>query len=370
MTHNRTVGGTTDRQPPASAISAAWLVELVAKQVGRAITEPPMRNASLHHPSRLTRALVVKATVTAAAGLGLLAGGGSAAWAGLQHQAKMAAQRIGIPEVAPPLRDGFYLPDSSYRVRVNIPAATDSRTLSAPPITLAMLGDSTMAGYGAATADDLPGVMLARGVSAQTHRRVHLRTRAVVGSGAAGLALQVRATLVDRPDIAVISVGANDVRDRVAAAVSVAQLSAAVTELTTAGISVVVGTCPDLGVIAPIPPPLRQLAGYWSRTLAAKQEQAMAHLGVACIPLGRIVSPEFLHHPDLFSPDKFHPSGAGYARAVAALLPAVAAAISGRNQQNRNDDRPVAQNPVLISPYLSAVPAADNPNDPAMPATN
>ncbi len=248
-------------------------------------------------------------------------------------------------------------------------SVSDDRTLSASPVALVMLGDSTMAGYGSASADDLPGVMLARKVAAKIQRPVHLRTRAVVGSGAAGLALQVQETLLDRPDVAVISVGANDVRDRVAASVSVAELRSAVVALTAAGIAVVVGTCPDLGVIAPIPQPLRQLAGYWSRNLADKQEQAMLRLGIPCIPLGRIVSPAFLHEPDLFSPDLFHPSGAGYARAVAALLPAVVQMVSAPDQED-----PPAKSDGPESPDGSDSPddsySSDSPTDEEILATS
>lgn len=303
--------------PGTPALGAARLLALLTRNLRRTIADQKGTTPSLLDPSHLTRAVAFRATVTAAAGLGLLAGGGSAAWAGLQHQARLAAKRIGLPEIPPPQRDGFYFPDGHFRARLNRPVSMDHRS----PVTLDMLGDSTMAGYGSASADELPGVMLARQVAAQIQRPVRLRTRAVVGSGAAGLALQVQEALLDRPDVAVISVGANDVRDRVAASVSVAELRSAVVDLSAAGIAVVVGTCPDLGVIAPIPQPLRQLAGYWSRNLADKQEQAMSRLGIPCIPLGRIVSPAFLHEPDLFSPDLFHPSGAGYARAVAELLP-------------------------------------------------
>jgi lysophospholipase L1-like esterase len=88
-----------------------------------------------------------------------------------------------------------------------------------------------------------------------------------------------------------------------------------------------VATCPDLGVIAPIPVPLRQLAGHWSRSLAHRQEAAVVRAGGVAVPIGRLISPEFVGHPELFASDHFHPSGAGYARAVAVLIPAVFLAI-------------------------------------------
>jgi hypothetical protein len=49
--------------------------------------------------------------------------------------------------------------------------------------------------------------------------------------------------------------------------------------------------------------------------------------GGRAVLIGRLVSPQFLGRPDLFSPDQFHPSGLGYGRAVAALQPAVNEAV-------------------------------------------
>ena len=93
------------------------------------------------------------------------------------------------------------------------------------------------------------------------------------------------------------------------------------------GVPVVVGTCPDLGVIAPIPQPLRRVVGAWSRLLARLQARAVAAAGGVAVPIDRLVSPDFYGRPDLFYADGFHPSGQGYARAVAALLPEVLAAL-------------------------------------------
>ena len=101
------------------------------------------------------------------------------------------------------------------------------------------------------------------------------------------------------------------------------QLGAAVVRLRAAGIPVVVGTCPDFGVIEPIPQPLRAVLQTWSRILATLQERAVAAAGGRTVAVGRVVSPYFAHHPELFAGDHFHPSGAGYAKAVAALLPPV-----------------------------------------------
>lgn len=266
--------------------------------------------------AQLTRALLGRSAVGVAAAIGVVVGTGSAAWKGLQHQARLASERIGLAAVPPPRRDGVYLPDGRYRRPTSVP-----RSLAR--LRLAMLGDSSSAGFGAADEDALPGVMLARLLAAQLYRPVQLSTHAVVGTGAADLARQAGEAVLGEPDVVVVIVGPNDVRDRVSPAQSVGELGAVVADLRARGIVVVVGTCPDLGVITPIPAPLRQLAGHWSRSLAKGQEHAVHRAGGLAVPMGRLVSPGFVGHPELFSADLFHPSGEGYARAVAVLAPAV-----------------------------------------------
>jgi len=260
-----------------------------------------------------------------AAGVGALLGASSAAWAGLQRQADVAARAIGDAATAPPRRDGLYLPDGSFS-----DTGDDGRSRNERPLLLlAMLGDSTSAGYGADDADGLPGVMLARELAEHVDRPVRLSTHATVGSRSADLTRQAREVLSEDPDLVVIVVGANDVRDRVSPVFATRMLTEAVNLLTAAGVAVVVGSCPDLGVIEPIPQPLRQLAGSWSRRLAWMQERAAVRAGAQAVSISRLVSPDFRHHPDFFSPDRFHPSGRGYRRAVQELLPAAVVAVQG-----------------------------------------
>ena len=90
----------------------------------------------------------------------------------------------------------------------------------------------------------------------------------------------------------------------------------------------VVGTCPDLGTVEPIAPPLRQVARHWSRRLAAAQIIAVVEAGGRTVSLGSILGPEFAATPKvLFGPDRFHPSAAGYSSMAAVLLPSVLAAV-------------------------------------------
>ncbi|MGI8576915.1 MAG: SGNH/GDSL hydrolase family protein [Nocardioidaceae bacterium] len=241
-------------------------------------------------------------------GLGVL---GGSLYGVLSTQARMARRRIGPADIDVLDPSGLY-----------------GALLPGRPIRLAVLGDSGAAGYGANVAQETFGAFLATGLSAIAHRPVQLNCEAVVGAEAAELEQQLPLALARRPEICVVIIGANDVTHRVPPSQSVRSLQDAVETLRTAGTEVVVGTCPDLGTIRPIAPPLRQVARRWSRRLAAAQTIAVVEAGARSVSLGSILGPEFTAAPlDMFGPDQFHPSPAGYQRCATAMLPTVAAAL-------------------------------------------
>ena len=197
------------------------------------------------------------------------------------------------------------------------------------PLELLLLGDSIAAGLGAERRKDTLGGRLAKGMAKHTHRSVRLTTGARVGSESSMLAAQLDAL---RPtylaDVAVIVVGGNDVTHRVPVEESVRHLEEAIARLREAGTAVVVGTCPDLGALRPVPQPLRALGSRMSRQLAAAQQLAAVRAGAHAVSLAHVVGPFFITNPDeMFSLDRFHPSGTGYRRTAAALLPSVLAAV-------------------------------------------
>ena len=148
-----------------------------------------------------------------------------------------------------------------------------------------------------------------------------------IGAQTSHLADQIQAADA-RPDLAVVMVGANDVTHRVRPTTSVRLLAEAVRRLRAAGAAVLVITCPDLGTVEPIPHPLRWVARRASRRLAAAQTVAAVEAGARTVSLGSILGPEFAAAPSqMFSPDRFHPSPAGYAAAAAAILPSAASAL-------------------------------------------
>ncbi len=196
-------------------------------------------------------------------------------------------------------------------------------------VDLLLLGDSIAAGLGAEKAKHTLGGRLARGVARRAGRSVRLRTAAVVGSESSMLAAQLAtlpATYV--PDVAVIVVGGNDVTHRVPVADSVRHLVGAIDALRGRGAEVVVGTCPDLGALRPVPQPLRAIGSRASRQLATAQRTAALEHGARVVSLAHVVGPFFITNPEeMFSLDRFHPSAQGYKRTAAAMLPSVLATL-------------------------------------------
>lgn len=227
-------------------------------------------------------------------------------------EAKLARKTIGrLSDDPPPDASGWY-----------------GRGRPGPALKLVLLGDSSAAGYGVDRVEETPGALLASGLAEHANRRVHLREFAVVGARSSDLEHQVDQSLVLDPDVAVILIGANDVTHSVLPSQSVSQLSEAVRRLRAAGTGVVVGTCPDLGTIKPIGPPLKQIARIWSRRLAAAQTIAVVEAGGRTVSLGSILGPEFAAAPAvLFGPDQFHPSADGYRSLASVLLPSTMAVL-------------------------------------------
>ncbi|QUH00173.1 SGNH/GDSL hydrolase family protein [Saccharopolyspora erythraea] len=253
---------------------------------------------------------------------GTAGGLSGAAWGLLNGQSRYARRVIGPPANMPLRADGIHLPEGVGPVpRSELPEGTQ-------PLDLAVLGDSAAAGLGVNFPDELLGVLIARGLAAELDRPVSLRTHAIVGTTSQELHAQVDALLPLPPQLALVIIGANDVTSRLSVATCAEMLGAEVRRLAEAGVAVVVGTCPDLGSIRPIPQPLRSVASSWSLALGRAQRREVEANGGHAVPLADLLSPEFLARPaEFFSPDRFHPSAAGYQAAAEILLPAVCAAL-------------------------------------------
>jgi lysophospholipase L1-like esterase len=242
-------------------------------------------------------------------GLGALGAFGGAAVVGLMvGETKLARRRIPIAVDDPPVSH-----DTTWSA-----AGVD---LYRSAIRIAMLGDSTAAGYGVDRDRDTPAAQLAVGISEAARQPVHVSNVAVVGAESSALDAQLEALGAARPQLAVIMIGANDVTSRLKPSTCVAHLERTVRRLRAGGCEVVVGTCPDLGTIRPLPQPLRAYARRLSRRMAAAQTIAVVRAGGRTVSLGDLLGPQFAAHRELFAEDQFHPSAAGYTAATAAVLP-------------------------------------------------
>lgn len=240
------------------------------------------------------------------------------------------------------------------------------------PVRFVMLGDSTAAGMGAAHREQTVGATIANGVAALSGRPVELTNVAVVGAESPQLGDQVvRALeLVPHPDVAVISIGANDVTHRNDRSAAVRHLEMAVSRLRGTGAEVVVATCPDLGAVEPLPQPLKLLARRWSRDLAAAQTVAVVEAGGRAVSVGNLLGPSFMRDPKvMFSEDRFHPSPAGYARLAAALLPSVVAALGLLDEPAAVPDSPHIRHGEGVGPLaVAATKAVRHPGSEVGPA--
>lgn len=274
----------------------------------------------------------------------------------LRHQARVARAAIGKP-----LGEDVEHADRTYKKKYG------------DRLDLLVLGDSIAAGLGADRPRDALGPQLARRVARRTHRAVRLTTRAQVGAESSMLAGQL-ADLPGgyRPDVAVIVVGGNDVTHRVRVSSACDALGETIGLLRGLGAEVVVGTCPDLGALRPVPQPLRSLAQRASRQLAVAQRETALGLGAHAVSLADVVGPFFLAQPDeMFALDRFHPSSAGYRRTAKALLPAVLFALGHEDRPRFGHHAPLIDVPLVdVPPRPGTEPSPEGHRTPTSPSTN
>jgi lysophospholipase L1-like esterase len=205
---------------------------------------------------------------------------------------------------------------------------------------LALLGDSIAWGKGAARERDRLASRLAEGLSVRGFD-VETTVFAVPGARSSGLAAQVDRALAWRPALAVVVIGANDLTHFVPPDQAAHELATAVRRLRAVRTEVVVAPAPDLSTVPHVPMALRTVVQAAGEYLRQRQTSAVLAEG------GRIADPDqrasraFATDPSLFSPDRFHPSSAGYAVIADSLLPALEEAA----QHLTSDDKPAQAGP-------------------------
>ncbi|HEV2088683.1 MAG TPA: malto-oligosyltrehalose trehalohydrolase, partial [Cryptosporangiaceae bacterium] len=218
----------------------------------------------------------------------------------------------------------------SVPILTNIPATADGiygAEYGGEPLTLALLGDSTMVGYGVKKGAATPGVLLASRLSEMLARPVRVVSAARIGARARHLAAQAESILERaQPDLTLVFIGPNDLIHRTPLAEATEALGETTGRLVGEGSKVVVNTCADLGTVLPwAKGELGALFHRWSDEMAAAQAAVVQEAGGTATRVTDLVGADFATRPGLlFSADRFHPSAAGYAVAVDALLPKIA----------------------------------------------
>ncbi|GJF09363.1 lipase [Mycolicibacterium cyprinidarum] len=251
----------------------------------------------------------------------------------LTGQAEQARRVIPKSWDVPPRADGVYSPGGGPVERWHRGMSFD--------LHLMIFGDSTATGYGCTSSDEVPGVLLARGLAEESNKQIRLSTKAIVGATSKGLSGQIDAMFVagPPPDAAVIMIGANDITQPNGIGPSARRLGRAVQRLRSSGAVVAVGTCPDFGVITAIPQPLRWVARGRGLRLARAQAAEVRSAGGVPVPFSDLLAPHFYKTPELlFSADMFHPSAAGYELAAKQILPALCHELGESDSASPPDD--------------------------------
>ena len=199
------------------------------------------------------------------------------------------------------------------------------------PLRLALLGDSIAYGMGATSPEERLSARLVDGLAGHGVDAT-ARVLAVPGARSAQLAGQVENAVTWGADVALIVIGANDLTHQEPPAVATAALGAAVRGLRRAGAQVVVAPAPDLSSVPWVPAALRDLVRTASDRFRTAQVAVAVQHGAHVADQDGTTSRAFAQDPALFSADRFHPSGSGYAVIAAALLPTVLEAVQSHRR--------------------------------------
>jgi lysophospholipase L1-like esterase len=180
------------------------------------------------------------------------------------------------------------------------------------------LGDSTAAGVGASTSASALPSQVADGAGGSG---VSVAVLAVSGARVADVLTDQAPKVAGlRPDLVLISVGANDtihLTGRGAFRHTYEELLRALPP----GVPVVLLGVPDMGAIPRFAQPLRAVAGWRGRNLDAEVRWVATRTGAVYADIAGPTGPSFRQHPDrYFAADDFHPSDAGYGLWAEAVL--------------------------------------------------
>lgn len=195
------------------------------------------------------------------------------------------------------------------------------------PLRVAVLGDSTVTGPGL----DHPGQVFVARCADRLPQRVRLEHHAVGGARIRDVVeRQVPEVLASPPELAFVSVGANDAIHGTPARRYGRDLGRLLLALTAAGVRTVTCGLPNLSVLPRVPRPLRRVVG--ARGVAVDREHARV-VGrferAIRVPAGPEVDAHFRDRGELlFAGDRYHPNAAGHEVLAEACYPYFAEAVA------------------------------------------
>lgn len=199
---------------------------------------------------------------------------------------------------------------------------------SGPEITYVVLGDSTAAGVGG---NYDAGIALSTSRELARTARVSMTNLAISGARVSDVRRhQLAAAEALRPDLVLLSAGANDVTHLTCVRSMRSDLTHIVRRLRAANpaVRIVITGSPDMGASPRIPRFLRGIASWrTSQVNRMFRAEAAAHR-LAFAPIADRTGPLFRSDRSLFASDRFHPNDAGYATWLPILNEALAASQS------------------------------------------
>jgi lysophospholipase L1-like esterase len=194
-------------------------------------------------------------------------------------------------------------------------------------VTYLILGDSTAAGVGGE---------YEQGIARATTRELE-RTQQVTMHNVAVSGARIKDVLEDqlpraahvRPDLVLLSVGANDVTHLTSVRSMRSNLREIVRRLraTNPDVAIVITGSPDMGSPPRVPRLLRGIASWRTKQVNRMFTAEAKALGLTFAPIAAETGPLFRKDRSLFAADRFHPNERGYATWIPVLNRALAAAL-------------------------------------------
>lgn len=195
------------------------------------------------------------------------------------------------------------------------------------PVQVAAMGDSTFTGPGL----DHPRDVFVAQAAARLQTRLRVTRYAVGGSRIADvLTRQLPAVLEAAPDVAVISVGANDAMHSTPLVHFERDLRSVIGALDRAGIETILCGLIDLSVVPRIPTAIKPMLA-WRGAAYERRKVRATHPAARAVYAGtsRLMNEAFRARGEaFFTPDRFHPNAAGHRCLADGLTPYLAAAVA------------------------------------------